>query len=54
MLLINVVIPVIDDKYPKLLKSENELRTRFLNEVVKYHIQEMMAVDALGGVLLIL
>lgn len=39
----------IGDKYPELLRSENELRTTFLNEVVKYHIQEMMSVDVFSG-----
>ena len=46
---VSVGMTPIADKYPDILKSENELRTTFLNEVVKYHIQEMMAVDVFIG-----
>lgn len=46
---VSVGMTPITDKYTDLLKSENELRTTFLNEVVKYHIQEMMAVDVFIG-----
>lgn len=37
------------EKYPELIKSEGELRIAFLNEFVKYRIEEMMSVDIFVG-----
>lgn len=37
------------DKYPELIKSEGELKIAFLNEFVKFRIEEMIKVDVFMG-----
>ncbi len=46
---INNITVRTEEKYPELIQSEDKLKDTFLNELVKYHIQEMIAVDVFIG-----